>query len=75
MKQMSVPLFWEDVEKVVPVSDTCAQSRIFGHLNMGTFDDFGQKCPCSGAQKWDFKRPKPKTETTFSCQYPPKMVD
>ena len=31
--------------------------------------------PCSGAWTWDFERPKPKTETTFSRQHPPKMVD
>ena len=24
----------------------------------------------SGARKWDFERPNPKTETTFSCQHP-----
>ena len=28
----------------------------------------------SGARKWDFERPNPKTETTFSCQHPLKMV-
>ena len=34
-----------------------------------------QKCLFSGARKWDFERPNPKTETTFSRQHPPKMVD
>ena len=29
----------------------------------------------SGARKWDFKRPNPKTETTFSRQHTPKMVE
>ena len=37
-------------------------------------DDFCQKCPFSGAQKWDFECPNPKSETTFSRQHPPKMV-
>ena len=53
--------------------DTGAKSPIFGHLNMGTFDEFGPKCPCSGAQKWD-ERLNPKTETTVSHQHPPKMM-
>ena len=29
----------------------------------------------SGARKWDFERPNQKTETTFSREHPPKMVD
>ena len=36
---------------------------------------FGGKCPFSGAQKWDFECPNPKSETTFSRQHPPKMVE
>ena len=36
---------------------------------------FCQKCPFSGAQKWDFECPNPKSETTFSRQHPPKMVE
>ena len=61
MKQMLNPPFWGDVgvKKWSPFLDSGTQSPIFGHLNMGTFDNFGQKCPCSGAQKWDFERPKP----------------
>ena len=39
---------------------------------MGFFCNFGQKCPYSGAQKWDFKRPYPKPKTTFSRQWIPK---
>ena len=35
---------------------------------------FWGKCPFSGAQKWDFECPNPKSETTFSRQHPPKMV-
>ena len=34
-----------------------------------------QKCPFSGSRKWDFACPNPKTETTFSRQHPPKMVE
>ena len=34
-----------------------------------------KKCPFSGARKWDFGCPNPKTETNFSRQHPPKMVD
>ena len=77
MNQMSIPPFWEDVgvRKWSPFLDTSARSPILGHLIMGTFDNFGQKCPCSGAQKWDFKRPKLKKGTTFSRQHPPKMVE
>ena len=36
---------------------------------------FWGKCPFSGAQKWDFECPNPKSETTFSRQHPPKMVE
>ena len=45
-----------------------------GHLKMGTFARNCQKCPYSGAQKWDFKRPNPKMETIFPRQHLPKMV-
>ena len=31
--------------------------------------------PFSGGQKWDFEWPNPKSETTFSRQHPPKMVE
>ena len=34
-----------------------------------------QKCPFSGARKWYFECPNPKTETTFSRQHPPTMVE
>ena len=33
---------------------------------------FWGKCPFSGAQKWDFECPNPKSETTFSRQHPPQ---
>ena len=36
---------------------------------------FWQKCPFLGAQKWVFECPNRKTETTFSRQHPPKMVE
>ena len=42
---------------------------------MGTFCNFGQKCPYSGAQKCDFECRYPKTKATFSCQHSPKMVE
>ena len=35
---------------------------------------FWQKCPFSIAKKWHFGCRYKKTETTFQCQYPPKMV-
>ena len=77
MKQMSIPPFWGNVgvKKWPQFLDTDAQSPILGHLNMGTFCNFGQKCPYSGAQKWDFECRYPKTEATFSCQHSPKMVE
>ena len=34
-----------------------------------------KKCPFSGARKWDFGCPNPKTETNFSRQHPPKMME
>ena len=34
-----------------------------------------QKWPFSGALQWNFECPNPKTETTFSRQHPPKMVE
>ena len=37
--------------------------------------NFCQKCPFSGARKWVLERPNKKTETTFSRQHPPKMVE
>ena len=46
-----------------------------GHLKMGSFDRNCQKCPYPGAEKWDFKCPNPKKETTFSRQHPLKMVE
>ena len=33
-----------------------------------------EKCPFSSAKKWHFRRRNKKTETTFQCQHPPKMV-
>ena len=77
IKQTPTPPFWGDVgvKKWSPFLVWCARSPIFGRLNMGIFGQNCQKCPCSGAQKWDFERPKPKTETTFSRQHPPKMVE
>ena len=45
------------------------------HLRFWIRANFWAPCPCSIAQKWDFKRPNPKSETTFSRQHPPKMVD
>ena len=44
MKQMSIPSFWEDVgvRKWSPFLVWGARSPIFGRLNMGTFDNFGQ---------------------------------
>ena len=51
MKQNTFPPFWVDVdvEKLSPFWDSGVWSPIFGHLNMGTFGNFGQKSPFSGA--------------------------
>ena len=73
IKQTPTPPFWGDVgvKKVVSVFR-------FGHSKTHFWapknGHFCQKCPFSGAQKWDFECPNPKSETTFSRQHPPKMV-
>ena len=74
---MSIPPSWGNVgmKKWPQFLDTDTQSPIFGPLNMGTFCNFGQKCPYSGAQKCDFECRYPKTKATFSCQHSPKMVE
>ena len=43
IKQMLIPRFWGDVgvKKLSQVLDLDARNPIFGHLKMGTFDDFG----------------------------------
>ena len=59
-------------EKVVSVFSFGNPKSLFLALENG---HFCQKCPFSGAKKWHFERPNLKTETTFSSQHPPKMVD
>ena len=77
MKQIPSPPFWGGVrvKKWSPFFDLGAQTPIFGHPNLGTFDRNCQKCPYPGVEKWDFKCPNPKKETTFSRQHPLKMVE
>ena len=45
------------------------------HFLVPKIGQFCKKWLFSGAKKWDFGCPKLKTETTFSCQHPPKMVE
>ena len=63
MKQLPSPPFWGDVamKKWSQFLDSGARSPIFGHLKL-------PKVPI-------FRCPNPKTETTFSRQHSPQMVD
>ena len=71
---MSIPPFWGDVgvKKWSPFLDSGTQSTVFWYPKLGTFAKSGcfqvPKNGTSGAQN-------KKTETTSSCQHPPKMVD
>ena len=78
-KQMSILPFWEEVGV-----KKWSQFLDFGHsksciwtwaVPLGTFSQNYQKCPSSGAQKWELEHLNPKTETTFSRQHPPKMLE
>ena len=58
--------------QISTVGKVCHFSRC-SHLLCSSCSGTSYNSKC--AWKWDFGRPNPKTETTFSRQHPPKMVD
>ena len=74
IKQTPTPPFWGDVgvKKWSQFFDSGTPKPIFGHLKMGTFGKSAHfQVPENGTSSAQIK----KTETTFSRQHPPKMVE